>query len=135
MIAGHPLLPFATPVSKSALLCRETSERPGTQRASARQADTLALVAVGWVLPTGISPPPFGGVETGDLGGLAVLSTAIPSLAFAFASERLPSVVTAPTSLLIPLFAAAFAFVILGERISPAAIPGSQSNQAARDQR
>ena len=54
---------------------------------------------------------------------LAVLCTAIPS--FAFASERLPSVVTATISLLIPLFAAAFAFVILGERISSTVIPGS----------
>jgi drug/metabolite transporter (DMT)-like permease len=57
--------------------------------------------------------------------GLGVLCTAIPSFAFAFASKRLPPVVTASISLLIPLFAGTFAFMILGEKTPPTAIPGS----------
>jgi drug/metabolite transporter (DMT)-like permease len=39
--------------------------------------------------------------------------------------NRLPSVVTATISLLIPVFASAFAFVLLGERVPSTAIPGS----------
>jgi drug/metabolite transporter (DMT)-like permease len=56
---------------------------------------------------------------------LSVLCTAVPSFAFAFASKRLPPVVTATISLLIPLFAGAFAYLILGEKVSVTAIPGS----------
>ena len=86
---------------------------------------SIALVAVGCVLPRTISVAPFSGANLPTLICLAILCTAIPSFAFAFASERLPSVGTATMSLLIPLFSAAFAFVILGERISSGAIPGS----------
>ena len=86
---------------------------------------SIALVAVGCVLPPTICLAPFGGANLAILVGLAILCTAIPSFAFAFASERLPAVVTATISLLIPLFAAAFAFVILGERISATVVPGS----------
>ena len=56
---------------------------------------------------------------------LSVLCTAIPSFAFAFASKRLPPVVTATISLLIPLFAGAFAYLILGEKVPSTVIPGS----------
>lgn len=56
--------------------------------------------------------------------GLGVLSTAIPSLGFALASKRLPAVVTATISLFIPLFAGLFAFLILGEKLSPMFLPG-----------
>ena len=86
---------------------------------------SVALIAVGWVLPTTISLTPFSGANLLIFVGLAILCTAIPSFAFAFASARLPSVVTAAISLLIPLFAAAFAFVILRERVSSTAIFGS----------
>lgn len=86
---------------------------------------SIALLAVGCVLPTTISLTTFGGANLLIFVALAILCTAIPSFAFAFASERLPSVVTATISLLIPPFAAAFAFVILGERVSSTAIPGS----------
>ena len=51
--------------------------------------------------------------------------TSFSSFAFAFASERLPSVVTATISLLIPLFAGGFAFLVLGEKVPSTAIPGS----------
>ena len=86
---------------------------------------SVALIAVGCVLPTTITVTPFGGANLLIFLGLSILCTAIPSFAFAFASERLPSVVTATISLLIPLFAAAFAFVMLGERVPSTAIPGS----------
>ncbi|MES2367293.1 MAG: DMT family transporter [Pseudomonadota bacterium] len=55
---------------------------------------------------------------------LGVLCTAVPSIGYAFASKRLPAVVTATISLFIPLFAGIFAFVILGERLSPLFFPG-----------
>jgi drug/metabolite transporter (DMT)-like permease len=56
---------------------------------------------------------------------LSVFCTAIPSFAFAFASKRLPPLVTATISLLIPLFAGVFAYLILGEKVSLTTIPGS----------
>ena len=56
--------------------------------------------------------------------GLGVLSTAIPTIGFALASKRLPAVITATISLFIPLFAGLFAFLILGEKLSPMFIPG-----------
>jgi multidrug efflux pump subunit AcrB len=56
--------------------------------------------------------------------GLGVLCTAIPSLGFAIVSKRLPSTVTAATSLLIPLFAGVFAYVFLGEKLSSTIVPG-----------
>ena len=86
---------------------------------------SVALIALACILPTTIPLIPFGGGSLLIFLGLAILCTAIPSFAFAFASERLPSLVTATISLLIPLFAAAFAFVILGEGVSSTAIPGS----------
>jgi len=55
----------------------------------------------------------------------SVRITSSGRFAFAFASERLPSVVTATISLLIPVFAGAFAFVILGEKVPVTTIPGS----------
>jgi drug/metabolite transporter (DMT)-like permease len=86
---------------------------------------SVALIAIGFVIPRTISLEAFAGTNLLIFLGLAMLCTAIPSFAFAFASERLPSVVTATISLLIPLFAGAFAFVILGEKVPSTAIPGS----------
>ena len=86
---------------------------------------SIALIATVYVVPTTISLEAFSGTNLLILVGLAILCTAIPSFAFAFASQRLPPVVTATISLLIPLFAGAFAFVILGEKVPPTAIPGS----------
>jgi drug/metabolite transporter (DMT)-like permease len=86
---------------------------------------SVALIAIGCLVPTNVSLATFSGTNLLIFVGLAILCTAIPSFAFAFASERLPSVVTAPISLLIPLFAGAFAFLILGEKVGSTAIPGS----------
>jgi drug/metabolite transporter (DMT)-like permease len=85
---------------------------------------SAVLIGTLCLVPTTISLEAFGGSNLLIFLGLAVLYTAIPSFAFAFASQRLPPVVTA-ISLLIPLFAGAFAFVILGEKIPSTAIPGS----------
>ena len=56
---------------------------------------SVALIAVGSVVRTTISLRPLGGANLLIFLGLAIFCTAIPSFAFAFASERLPSVVTA----------------------------------------
>jgi len=51
--------------------------------------------------------------------GLGFLCTAIPSLGFAYASRHLPAVASASILLLIPLFAALFAYLLLGEALPP----------------
>ena len=86
---------------------------------------SVVLIAIGCLVPTNVSLATFSGTNLLIFVGLAILCTAIPSFAFAFASEPLPSVVTATISLLIPLFAGAFAFVILGENVPLTAIPGT----------
>lgn len=57
--------------------------------------------------------------------GLGVISTAIPSLAFAMVSTRLPATITSTISLFIPVFAGIFAFLILDEGLSLLFIAGS----------
>jgi drug/metabolite transporter (DMT)-like permease len=66
---------------------------------------SVALIAIGCVVPPTIPLAAFSGTNLLIFPGLAVLCTAVPSFAFAFASERLPSVVIATISLLIPMFA------------------------------
>jgi drug/metabolite transporter (DMT)-like permease len=56
---------------------------------------SVALIAIGFVVPRTISLEAFGGTNLLIFLRLVMLCTAIPSFAFAFASERLPSVVTA----------------------------------------
>lgn len=56
---------------------------------------------------------------------LGVFCTAIPTIGFAIASKKLPPLVTATTSLLVPVFAGIFAYFILGEKLSSTIIPGS----------
>jgi drug/metabolite transporter, DME family len=98
-----------------------------------RTSVTFMTFALGSVVLTGalclvpktFSSEAFSGSNLHIFFGLGVFCTAIPSFAFAYASKRLPPVVTATISLLIPLFAGAFAFVILGEKIPSTAIPGS----------
>ena len=51
--------------------------------------------------------------------GLGFLCTTIPSLGFAYASRRLPAVASASILLLIPLFVALFAYLLLGEALPP----------------
>lgn len=81
------------------------------------------LAALAFVLPA----PESAGMDRKAilmLLGLGVVSTAIPSLAFAIASRFLPSVLTAAILLLIPLFAGIFAFFVLGEKVSSTTLPG-----------
>jgi len=90
---------------------------------------TFASGSVILVLIAGLAPTPSGidtlnGPSLLVLIGLGVLSMAIPSFGFALAAKRLPAVVTATISLFIPLFAGLFAFLILGEKLSPMFIPG-----------
>ena len=83
------------------------------------------LIALMSLIPAPIPADALRGSRLLLLIALSVLCTAVPSFAFAFASKRLPPVVTATISLLIPLFAGAFAYLILGEKVPLTAIPGS----------
>lgn len=56
--------------------------------------------------------------------GLALLTTVLPTLAFAFASRRLPPVTTATIALLLPVFATSYAAVVLKEIPSWLLFPG-----------
>jgi drug/metabolite transporter (DMT)-like permease len=90
---------------------------------------TFAMGGIVLSLMAGLAPAPSGwdtldGVELLVLVGLGVLSTAIPTIGFAVAAKRLPAVATATISLFIPLFAGLFAFLILGEKLTPMFIPG-----------
>ncbi|MGL6340580.1 MAG: DMT family transporter [Waterburya sp.] len=57
--------------------------------------------------------------------GLGLISTAIPTLSIATSAKRLPPLVTTSVLLLEPIFAMAFAFMILGEVPSIWIIPGT----------
>jgi len=56
--------------------------------------------------------------------GLGVLSTAIPTLGYAWASRRLPATASATISLFIPLFAGFFAWLILDDALSHQFVAG-----------
>ena len=83
------------------------------------------LLALMSLIPAPIPADAFRGSSLLLLVALSILCTAIPSFVFAFASKRLPPVVTATISLLLPLFAGAFAYLTLGEKVPLTAIPGS----------
>lgn len=90
----------------------------------------LAFVAGGAVLLAvtsatgGVSAAVFEGPAWGYLVALSLGCTLLPSLLTAYASQHLPAVVTTTFRLLIPVFAAVFAFVFLGERPSLLVLPG-----------
>ena len=65
-----------------------------------------------------------GAVPWGAFAGLAVVTTAVPTLAYSAASRRLPAVVTTTTRLLTPAFAAVAAWAVLGEVPSVWLAPG-----------
>ena len=83
------------------------------------------LTGIVWLFSMTISPGNFSGGSLLSFLALGVFCTAIPSSGFAVVSKRLPSTVTAATSLLIPLFAGIFAYVFLGEKLSSTIVPGS----------
>ncbi len=90
---------------------------------------TFFIGGVGSGLIAALTPSssPFGQ----DLGSipvllaLGVLSTAVPTLGFAVVSNRLPAIMTSTISLFIPLFSGVFAYLMLGERITPQFMLGS----------
>jgi drug/metabolite transporter (DMT)-like permease len=86
---------------------------------------STVLIALVSMIPATVPAEALSSSKLLLLVGLSVVCTAIPSFAFAFASKRLPPLVTAAISLLIPLFAGAFAYLILGEKVPSTAIPGS----------
>jgi drug/metabolite transporter (DMT)-like permease len=55
---------------------------------------------------------------------LGVVSTLVPTLAFATAARRLPPVLTSAAQLLVPVVSAATAALALGERPSAWLVPG-----------
>lgn len=91
---------------------------------------TFAMGGLGLTLAVTLDPA-ASGVDRLDGGALLVLlalgivSTAVPSLGFAVASQRLPAIITATISLFIPLFSALFAYLILGESLSSLFLIGS----------
>jgi drug/metabolite transporter, DME family len=82
------------------------------------------LTGIVWLFSMTISLGNFSGARLLSFLALGVFCTAIPSFGFAVVSKRLPSTVTAATSLLIPLFAGIFAYVFLGEKLSSTIVPG-----------
>ncbi|WP_284351598.1 EamA family transporter [Roseisolibacter agri] len=60
----------------------------------------------------------------GVLAALGVVSTLVPTLAFATAARRLPPVLTSATQLLVPVVSALAAAATLGERPSAWLLPG-----------
>ncbi|MGH1350936.1 MAG: DMT family transporter [Methyloligellaceae bacterium] len=59
-----------------------------------------------------------------DLIALGIISTAVPTLCYAFIGSRMPATVTALMNLLVPPAAAVAAWLFLGERLSPLALTG-----------
>ncbi|RVU86050.1 DMT family transporter [Leucothrix sargassi] len=90
---------------------------------------TFVLGSVISVLLVALIPTPSN-VDTIDsfdllmLVGLGVISTALTTYGFAIASKDLPSVVTSTAMLATPCFAGLFAYLIVGETLSPLFIPG-----------
>ncbi len=81
----------------------------------------LGVIILSLQIPTGML---YSGNNLLAILGLGIFSTAISSTVFAIASKHLPAVVTATILLLIPVFAGIFAYLILGEKLSPLMIPG-----------
>lgn len=92
------------------------------------RALSLATFALGSPLALFLLPVPpsilFAPQTIGIFSGLAVLSTVLPTLAFAAASRHLPPVTTATLALLLPVFATTYAAIFLREMPSFWLIPG-----------
>ena len=73
----------------------------------------MVLVA----MPSSLPAPSWENVAL--LLGLGIVSTAIPTVGFSMVSRRLPAIVTATVSLLVPVFGGLSAFLVLGERLAP----------------
>ena len=73
----------------------------------------MALVAT----PSSLPAPSWESVAL--LLGLGIVSTAIPTVGFSLVSRRLPAIMTATISLLVPVFGGLSAYLVLGERLLP----------------
>ncbi len=82
----------------------------------------IALVATGVFSSLSIERLDY--AETLNFIGLGVISTAIPSLAYAMGSQRLQPLITTTIRLSTPIFATVFALLILGEHPSTWTLPG-----------
>lgn len=102
------------------------------RRAPSPLLATVAVAALGAValaawagLAGGAAVAGLGGAPAqGSLVALAVVTTAVPTLAYSTASQRLPAVVVTTTRLLTPAFAAVAAWLALGEVPSVWLAPG-----------
>ena len=88
----------------------------------------IAVALVGAVAvalgPGGAWPRPLTVRDAAVFAALGAVSTAVPTVAFSVASRKLPAVLATTFALLTPVFAAAFAALVLGERPSPWLLPG-----------
>ncbi len=91
----------------------------------------LTFAMGGSILVTAVSLSPSSSglaeLQNGDqfvFLALGVLSTAVPTRGFAAPAKRLPAIMTATSSLFIPVFSGAFAYLILGERLSTLFLAG-----------
>ncbi|MDF1505281.1 EamA family transporter, partial [Roseisolibacter sp. H3M3-2] len=85
-----------------------------------------ALLAAG-LAAAGTPPLPLARLDARGLAtltALGVVSTFVPTLAFAVASRRLPPVTSSATLLLVPVVSALAAALALGELPSPWLLPG-----------
>lgn len=133
-VADHRLTGDGLAIGAAALtagyawLYRRLAQRPGAPGALGVTFLTFLLgsiVLAGPAFASGaLIEMTTGARQIGLLLCLGVLCTAIPSLGFAYASRRLAPVATASISLLIPLFAALFAHLVLHEAVSPTLLPG-----------
>jgi drug/metabolite transporter (DMT)-like permease len=85
---------------------------------------SVISIAVVAAIPTPSNIEAIDGFALLMLVGLGVICTALTTYGFAIASKELPSVVTATVMLATPCFAGLFAYLIVGETLSPLFIPG-----------
>lgn len=92
------------------------------------RAVSLGTFALGAPLALLLRPVPpsvlFNGAPLALFATFAVVTTVVPTLAFAFAARRLPPVTTATVALLLPVFATAYAAIALHETPPWTLIPG-----------
>ncbi|MBC8139266.1 MAG: DMT family transporter [Fibrella sp.] len=98
-------------------------ERPIEPRALSLVAFFIGLPLLFFLRPV---PPPalFSPTTVWLFTGLALVTTVLPTLAFAFASRRLPPVTTATVALFLPFFATSYAAIALKEVPSWLLLPG-----------
>ena len=102
----------------------EQGSAPGTNAVSLLTfaLGSAILFAALVAMPSSLPAPSLENI--GVLLGLGVVSTAIPTIGFSLVSRRLPAIVTATISLLVPVFGGLSAYLVLGEHLSPSFLVG-----------